>query len=126
VLQMERQEFSTSSYYEPGIVPELSDPAFGRLLSLFPNAAPVHIPVRVGLPVRAKGASEKTTIMFGVNDTAIFMVDFPLCGGESVQLKPASGPGIASAVVVALMPKGRGLAVAVRFHDGIPKWFARA
>ena len=115
-----------SSYYEPGIAPELSDPAFGRLLSLFPDAAPVHIPVRVALPVRAKGASEKTTIMFGAYDTAIFLVNFPLCGGEAVQVKPAVGPGEASAVVVALMPKGRGLAVAVRFHEGIPKWFARA
>jgi hypothetical protein len=126
VLQVEKQEFSMSNFYEPSISPELSDPSIGRLLSLFPNAAPVHIPVRVGLPIRAKGASERTAIMFGFNDTAIFLVNFPLCGGEAVRVKPAVGPGEASAVVVALMPKGRGLAVAVRFNEGIPKWFARA
>ena len=124
--QVVRQEFSMSNSYEAAIMPELSDPAIGRLLSLFPSATPLHIPVCVGLPGRAKGAVEKTSIMFGVNDTAIFLVDYPLCGGELVQVKPAAGKGEASAVVVALIPKGRGVAVAVRFDQGVPKWFARA
>jgi hypothetical protein len=124
VQQLERQEFSMSNYYEPAIAPELSDPAIGRLLSLFPSATPLHIPVRVGLPVRARGAVEKTAVMFGANDIAIFLVDYPLYGGESVHVRPAGGRSEASAVVVALIPKGKGLAVAVRFDQGVPKWFA--
>ena len=115
-----------NNYYEPAIMPELSDPAIGRLLSLFPGATPLHIPVRVGLPVRAKGAVEKTSIMFGANDTAIFLVDYTLYGGEFVQVRLAAGKGEASAVVVALIPKGKGLAVAVRFDRGVPEWFAKA
>ncbi len=115
-----------SNYYEPAIMPELSDPAIGRLLSLFPGATPLHIPVRVGLPVRAKGAVERTSIMFGANDTAILLVDYPLYGGELVQVRPAAGKGEASAVVIALMSKGHGLSVAVRFNQGVPKWFAKA
>jgi hypothetical protein len=126
VLQMERQGFSMNNIYETGFIPEQTDPAYNRLLSLFPNASPVNIPVRVGLPIKAKGASEKTTIMFGFNDTAIFLVNYPLCGGDAVRLKPATGQGEVPAVVVALMPKGRGLAVAVRFNEGVPRWFARA
>jgi hypothetical protein len=126
VVQVERQGLSMSNYFEPVMAPELTDPAISRLLSLFPNAAPLHIPVRVGLPIRAKGATEKTAIMFGVNDTAIFLIDFPLCGGEAVLVRPATGSAEAPAVVVASIPKGRGLAVAVRFYDGIPRWFARA
>jgi hypothetical protein len=126
VLQLEQKVFSTHSYFSAGRPPEMNDQAFDRLLSLYPKAAPVRIPVRVGLPVRAKGAIEQTTIMFGADDTAMFLVNFPLCGGESVRVKPSLGRGEVSAVVVALMPKGRGSAVAVRFHEGVPKWFARA
>jgi hypothetical protein len=123
---MGRQEFSMSNFFEPAIMPELSDPSIGRLLSLFPNISPVHIPVRVGFPSRAKGASERATIMFRVNDTAILVVNYPLHGGESIRVRPAAGAGEAPAVVVASMPKGRGLAVAVRFHEGVPRWFGRA
>jgi hypothetical protein len=119
------QEFSMSNYYEPAISPELSDPAIGRLLSLFPRATPMHIPVRVGLPGRAKGAIEKTSIMFRADDTAIFLVEYQLYGGECVRVKPAVGAGEASAVVIASMSKGSGLAVAVRFTEGAPRWFAR-
>ena len=126
MLQMERQEFSANTYFEPAIMPELSDPSISRLVSLFPNISPANIPVRVGLPSRAKGASEKTTIMFRVNDTAIFVVNYPLYGGEAIRVRPATGTGEAAAVVVALMPKGRRLAVAVRFHEGVPRWFGRA
>ena len=126
MLQMETQEFVMGRYYDAGFLPEMSDPAFNRLLSLFPNATPVQIPIKVELPKRAKGASEKTTIMFGVKDTAIFIVNFPLYGGEAVRVRPSAGPGEATAVVVALMPKGKGQAVAVRFDEGAPKWFHRA
>lgn len=126
MLQVEQKVFSTRSYIGAGHPPEVSDQVFDRLLSIFPKAWPVRIPIRVGLPVRAKGAIEQTTIVFGSDDTAMFLTDFPLYGGEAVRVKPSSGRGEASAVVVALMPKGRGSAVAVRFHEGVPKWFAKA
>jgi len=126
VLRMEKQDFLTTYHYEPGLAPELSDPALVRLLSLFPHAAPVRIPIRVGLPVRAKGASEKSTIMFGVNDTVIFTLDYPLNCGEAVKVRHSAGSAGASAVVVAIMPKERGVAVAARFYEGAPKWFPKA
>ena len=126
MLQLDQDESSVGKFGDTSFIPELGDPAINRLLSLYPNAAPAKIPVRVGLPTRAKGAIEKTTIMFRVKDTVIFMVSSLVCGGEPVQLKPAAGYGQADGVVVASMPKGRGLAVAVRFQDGVPKWLARA
>lgn len=126
MLQIEGQPFSTSKYFEPAITPELGDPGLGRLLSLFPNVASLHVPVRVALPDRAKGASEKSTIQFGVSDTAIFNVNYPLNCGEAVRVKPSVGSGEAPAVVVAMIPKGKGTTVAVRFLEGVPRWFARA
>lgn len=115
-----------NSYCETATATELADPSISRLLSLFPNAAPANITVRVGLPLRTKGASERSTITFANNDTAILQVDFPLCCGEFVRVAHAAGPGEAPAVVVALIPRGRGLAVAVRFTQGVPRWFDRA
>ena|SRR5690348_10441366 len=103
-----------------------SDPALSRLLPLFPTARPAHIPVRVGLPSRAKGAVEKTIIMFRGHDTVMFLVDYPLYGGEAVQLRQSFGPREAPAKVVALMPNGKGAAVAVRFFEEIPKWIFKA
>jgi hypothetical protein len=126
VLQMEGPQFSTSKFFEPAITPELGDPGLGRLLSLFPNVASVHVPVRVALPARAKGASEKSTIQFGISDTAIFNVSYPLNCGEAIRVKPSVGSGEVPAVVVAMMPKAKGATVAVRFLDGVPRWFARA
>ena len=126
MLQVEGQQFSISNHFEPAISPELGDPGLGRLLSLFPNVASLHVPVRVALPARAKGVSEKSTIQFGVSDTAIFNVNFPLNCGESVRVKPSVGSGEVPAVVVAMIPKGRGTTVAVRFVEGTPRWFHKA
>lgn len=126
MLQMEKQESITGREYNPTVSIGSNDPAMGRLLPLFPSAKPANIPVRVGLPVRAKGAVEKTTIMFRGHDTVIFLVDYPLYGGEAVQLRQSTGPREASATVVALMPNGRGAAVAVRFLEEIPRWLFRA
>ena len=126
MLQVEGQQFTMSNYLEPAISPELGEPGLGRLLSLFPNVASLHVPVRVALPARAKGMSEKSTIQFGVSDTAIFNVNFPLNCGEAVRLKPSVGSGEVPAVVVAIMPKGSATTVAVRFLDGAPRWIHRA
>jgi hypothetical protein len=115
-----------SNCFEPAITPELADPGFSRLLSLFPSAAPLHLPVRVALPHRAKGATKKCTILFGVNDYAILSVDYPLNCGEVVRVRSAAVPGEAPAVVVAMIPKGQGATVAVRFLEGVPKWFRKA
>lgn len=116
----------TSRDFNPAATIGSNDPALGRLLPLFPSAKPAHIPIRVGLPTRAKGAVQKSTIMFRGHDTVIFLVDYPLYGGEAVQLRQSAGPREASATVVALMPNGRGAAVAVRFFDEIPKWIFKA
>ena len=114
------------NFPEPAISPELAEPSVGRLLSLFPNVASLHVPVRVALPARARGMSERSTIQFGVSDTAIFNVNFPLTCGEAVRVKPSVGSGEAHAVVVAMLPKGRATTVAVRFLEGAPRWIHRA
>lgn len=122
MLQTQKQEPITGREFNPAVTLGSNDPALGRLLPLFPTAKPAHIPIRVGLPTRAKGAVEKTTIMFRGHDTVIFLVDYPLYGGEAVQLRQSFGPREASARVVALMPNGKGAAVAVRFLEEIPRW----
>jgi hypothetical protein len=122
VLQTQKQEPIIGSDFNPPIAVGSNDPALGRLLPLFPTAKPAHIPVRIGLPSRAKGAVEKTIIMFRGHDTVIFLIDYPLYGGEAVQLRQSFGPREASAKVVALMPNGKGAAVAVRFLEKIPRW----
>jgi len=101
-------------------------PALIRLLPLFPSAKPVNIPVRVDLPGRANGATEKTTILFRCNDTAIFFVNCPINGGDTVQLRASTGPRENPVVIIALMPNGTGWVVAVRFLDEVPKWFLKA
>lgn len=126
MLQVEGQQHSAVNYFESAISPEMLDPCLGRLLSLFPNVASLHIPVRVALPARAKSASEKCMIQFGGKDTIIFSVNYPLSCGEAVRVKPSAGPGEASAVVVAMMPRGRGATVAVRFIEGSPRWIGMA
>lgn len=123
---LEARQIALSKFPEPAIFPEMAEPSLGRLLSLFPNAASLHVPVRVALPARAKGVSEKSTIQFGVSDTAIFNVNFPLNCGEAVRVKPSVGSGEAHAVVVAMLPKGRATTVAVRFLEGAPRWIHRA
>lgn len=125
MLQMEKQESMASGSFNPASSIGSSDPAMGRLLPLFPSAKPAHIPVRVGLPSRAKGAIEKTTIMYRGHDTVIFLVNHPLYGGEAVQLRQFAGTRETSATVVALMPNGRGAAVAVRFFEEMPKWILK-
>jgi hypothetical protein len=126
LLQTGNQESVTSYEFKPISAFGSNDPALGRLLPLFPSAKPAHIPVRVGLPGRAKGAVERTTIMFRSHDTAIFLLDFQLHGGDAVQLRSTLGPRESAAQVVALMPNGQGSAVAVRFLEEVPKWLLKA
>jgi hypothetical protein len=126
LLQIAKQESFVIGEYNPVSAFGSNDPALGRLLPLFPSAKPANIPVRVGLPGRAKGAVEKTTIMFRGHDTAIFLLDYPLHGGDAVQVRLTSGPRESAAQVVALMPNGQGSAVAVRFLEEVPKWLLKA
>jgi hypothetical protein len=107
-------------------MPELNDTGLSRLVTLFPNTVPLHLPVRVALPDRAKGGSEKSMILFGVKDTAIFTVDCLLSCGDVVRVRPYATVSEASAVVIAVAPKGRGMAVAVRFLDGAPQWLGKS
>ena len=125
-MQAEVQQYPAVKFFESSIGAEALDPCLSRLLSLFPHVASLHVPVRVALPGRAKGASEKSMIQFGDNHTAILSVNYPLSCGEAVRVKPSAGSGESSAVVVAMIPKGQGTTVAVRFLDGAPKWISRA
>jgi hypothetical protein len=126
LLQAKKIEPVMSFIYDQPNSPGSNHPALIRLLPLFPSAKPVNIPVRVDLPGKAKGASEKTTIVFRSHDTAIFFVNYPLNGGDTVQLRASTGPRENPVVVIALMPNGPGWVVAVRFLDEVPKWFQKA
>jgi hypothetical protein len=126
VLEMERPEFFMNNYFEPSLVPEMGDSGLSRLLTLFPKAETVNIHVRVGLPLRAKGAVEESTINMGFDDTAIFTVKYPLYCGEALRMKPSRGTGEFAAIVVAMVPRGEKTAVAVKFLRGVPKWFRTA
>ncbi len=126
MLQGEGQQYSAVNYFESAIGPEILDPCLGRLLSLFPNVASLHIPVRVALPTRGKGTSEKCMIQFGGKDTVIFTVNYPVSCGEAVRVRPSAGPDEASAIVIAMVPRGRGAIVAVRFLEESPRWISMA
>ncbi len=126
MLQIAKQDSVTSGEYNQVCGFGSNDPALGRFLLLFPSAKPAHIPVRVGLPGRAKGAVEKTTIMYRGHDTAIFLLDYQLHGGDAVQLRSTLAPRESAAQVVALMPNGQGSAVAVRFLEEVPRWLLKA
>jgi hypothetical protein len=103
-----------------------NDTALNRLLSLYPDAKPVRIPVRVQLPPRGKGARETTMIAYKTRDSALFSMKFPLCGGEKIMLYHSVESGAAPAVAVALMPDGANWAVAARFVDGTPRWILKS
>ena len=126
MLQMERLEPEMIRDYDPPTSTASIDPSLGRLVRLFLGAKPARIPIRVEFPGRANGASERTTIIFRGHDTAIFFVNYPLTGGDTVLLRSTSVPRGTPVVVVAVMHNGPGLAVAVRFVDEVPKWFLKA
>lgn len=126
LLEAEKKTAITHSDFDQRSPVESDDPTLGRLLSLFPDVKPAHIPIRVGLPVRAEGASESTTVVFRGRDTAIFPLKFLLYGGDAVRLRPSSGLRDTAAIVVALMPGGPKFGVAVRFLEEVPKWLRKA
>ena len=99
-----------------------ADTALSRLLSLFPDAQPARIPVRIQMPSRTKGARESTMVIYKTRDTAIFSLQSTVFGGESVLLQHPADPKVTPAVAIALIPNGPGWAVAARFLEGTPRW----
>jgi hypothetical protein len=126
LLETEKLEAVANHEFDSRSPLESNDAALGRFLALFPGAKPAHIPIRVGLTSKTDGASERTTIEYRGSDTAIFSLTFPLYGVDAVRLRPPGGQRDASAAVVALMPNGRGFAVAVRFLEEVPRWLSKA
>ncbi len=106
--------------------PAAGDSAINRLLSLYPNAKPVRIPVRVQLPPRGKGARENTIIAFKKHDAVIILMKFPLCCGERILVDHPVEADATSAVTVAVVPNGIGWVVAARFIEGVPRWILRS
>lgn len=125
MIQVQKQVPVVTNQYDAGSA-AAADLALNRLLSLYPDAKPVRIPVRVQLPPRGKNARETTTIAYKTRDAAIFSMKFPLCGGETILFHHAAESGAASAVAVALMPNGSSWAVAARFLDGPPRWILKS
>jgi hypothetical protein len=122
LLELKSPELTTNLNPNAASTPESGDPPLSRLLNLFPAARRMHLAITVDLPLRLKGVSEKTTILFGTPDTAIFLLKFPVTGGTTLALRPNAEPLSSKAVVFALMPYGRGLAIAALFQE-TPKWF---
>ena len=101
---------------------KFGDPPLSRLLNIFPAAQRLDIPIHVKPPVWIKSASEKTTLLLGTRDIAIFQLKFPVTRGDTLLLRPAGEKENTPVVVVALPPYGRGL-VAARFQE-VPRWFS--
>ncbi len=109
-----------SPILKPASQAESIDPPLSRLLNLFPAARIVNTPIQVEKPEST--ASEKTGILAGTADTAIFVVKFPVTSGTTLRIRPLQGSGGQTAIVIALMPYDRGLVVAARFQS-VPQWF---
>ncbi len=124
MLVLRNPELTATRTLNPAIA-AATESTLGGLLNLFPAARRLYVTVTVDLPIRVKGASEKTTILFGTPDTAIFLLKFPVGSGTKLSLRPVAESRAAQAVVDAVMLCEQGLAVAVRFQH-VPKWFNEA
>lgn len=92
-----------------------------RLVSLFPNAKPAYIPIRVKPPLGSDDASEKTSALFVAQDAVIFWSKDAHRIGEGLLLRHFANPDEYPATIVAVLYDESRMAVAVHFPNGLPK-----
>ncbi len=96
------------------------------LAQFFPEAAPVHIPVRVSaFGAAGGGLSEHTVIEFGTPREVLFSSTLPLEFADKLRLENSDGSLRAEVFVVALQYQQGKTAVAARFLRDVPNWIVK-
>ena len=97
-----------------------------KLAKFFPDATPVHMPVRL---TRVAGGSkpftENTLIEFGTPREVLFASTLPLEFADKLRLQNADGSLDAEACVVALQYNTGRTAVAARFVREVSNWIIK-
>jgi len=98
-----------------------------KLAKFFPDASPVHIPVRL---TRVSGGGgpffESTVIEFGTTHEVLFASSLPLEFADRLRLQNADGSLDTEACVVALQYNGGRTAVAARFTGEVSNWIIKS
>jgi len=104
--------------------PASAEGEISRLLTLFPRAKRVNIPMLVRVLADGKEVWdwEKDWIMYVAADSAIFPSNLPLRGNETLLFRRPGESEATSGVVVAMQFDGTRVIVAVRFLNGLPEW----
>jgi hypothetical protein len=97
-----------------------------RLARFFPDAVPVHIPVRVTC-IAHEGAvpAEDAVIQFGTPQEVLFASGLPLDFEDKVRLENSDGSLDAEARIVAMQFHNGDTAVAARFLKDVTNWIIK-
>jgi len=108
------------------VVAATGEGEISRLLTLFPKAKRVNIPMLVRIVTEGKEAWdwEKDWIMYVGADSAIFPSNLPLRGNETLMFRRPGEPEMTPGVVVAMQYDGARVIVAVRFVNSLPEWLS--
>ena len=98
-----------------------------RLAKFFPNATPVHMPVRLTrVSSGSTPFSESTVIEFGTPREVLFASTLPLEFADKLRLQNADGSLDTEACVVALQYNTGRTAVAARFVREVSNWIIKS
>lgn len=98
-----------------------------KLARFFPEAVPVHIPVRV-TRMGAKGTAtpaENTIIQFGTPQEVLFASGLPLDFEDKIRVENSDGSLETEAEIVALQLHNGDTAVAARFLRDVTNWIIK-
>ncbi|HEX8816231.1 MAG TPA: hypothetical protein VF753_12080 [Terriglobales bacterium] len=96
-----------------------------KLAQFFPNATPVHIPVRLTRIGSGQPFSETTVIEFGTAHEVLFASTLPLEFADKLRLQNTDGSLDTEACVVALQYNAGRTAVAARFVRDVSNWIIK-
>ena len=97
-----------------------------QLAKFFPNATPIHLPVRLTRAIGTAPFSESTVIEFGTPQEVLFASTLPLEFADKLHLQNSDGSLDIEACVVALQYNGRRTAVAARFTREVSNWIIKS
>ena len=98
-----------------------------KLARFFPEAVPVHIPVRVTrMSVNGVAAlSENVVIQFGTPREVLFASGLPLDFEDKIRLENTDGSLDTEAAIVAMQLHNGSAAVAARFLRDVTNWIIK-
>jgi hypothetical protein len=99
--------------------------SISKLAQFFPNATPVHIPVRLTRIGGGQPFSETTVIEFGTPHEVLFASTLPLEFADKLRLQNTDGSLDTEACVVALQYNTGRTAVAARFVRDVSNWIIK-